>query len=278
MRQGNLPMPTVRIAPDLEMHCLIDDFTDPWRTPDTILLLHGNAESGAAWYGWVPHLARHFRVVRPDMRGYGNSTAMDRDFPWSIDVPIDDLIKLMDTLAIGRLHLVAAKIGGFIARRFAARFPERVMTLTVVGTPPPRYEVTARVTPLTTELEEQGVEHWARRTMTGRLGSQFPQEGIDWWIRLMSRTPVSSVICFIKNISSADITQDLRRIKCPTLVITTEGSALSSVEETRAWQVKIPRSELLVLPGDSYHVAASDPDRCAQETRDFILRARVDTA
>lgn len=41
-------MPTTRIAPDLEMHYLVDDYTDPWRDPETILLLHGNCESGAA--------------------------------------------------------------------------------------------------------------------------------------------------------------------------------------------------------------------------------------
>ena len=46
-------MPTVRIAPDPEMHYLVDDYTDPWRDPETILLLHGNCESGAAWFGWV---------------------------------------------------------------------------------------------------------------------------------------------------------------------------------------------------------------------------------
>ena len=68
-------MPTFQSTPDLEMHYEVNDFTDPWRTKETILLLHGNAESGAAWYGWVPTLARHYRVVRPDMRGFGRSTA-----------------------------------------------------------------------------------------------------------------------------------------------------------------------------------------------------------
>ena len=76
----------------------------------------------------------------------------------------------------------------------------------------------------------------------------------------------------MRNIHNADITADLPRIQCPTLVITTEGSGLGSVEETRAWQPKIPRSELLVLPGDSYHVAASDADRCAEAVLDFIAR------
>ena len=36
---------------------------------EPILLLHGNCESGEAWYAWVPQLARRYRVVRPDVRG-----------------------------------------------------------------------------------------------------------------------------------------------------------------------------------------------------------------
>jgi len=46
---------------------------------------HGNRESGAAWYGWVPTLARRYRVVRPDTRGFGKSTPVPRDFPWTLD-------------------------------------------------------------------------------------------------------------------------------------------------------------------------------------------------
>ena len=60
-------MPTLRVAPELELYYTVDDFTDPWTKPDTILMLHGNSESSAAWYGWVPQLARRFKVVRPDM-------------------------------------------------------------------------------------------------------------------------------------------------------------------------------------------------------------------
>jgi len=58
-------MPTLRIDSNLEMHYRVDD---PWTEPATIIMLHGNAESGAVWYGWVPHLARHYRVARPDGR------------------------------------------------------------------------------------------------------------------------------------------------------------------------------------------------------------------
>src|SRR5215510_7087498 len=266
-------MPTMRPTADLTMHYEINDFTDPWHDKETILLLHGNAESSAAWYGWVPHLARRYRVVRPDMRGFGASTPMPADYPWTLDALIDAFTRFMDMLEVSRFHLVGAKIGGTIARAFAARRGERVITLTVVGTPPPMREGAAERAPeLAAEFERDGVEHWARRTMAGRLVSTFPAEGVEWWIEFMGRTAVSTQIGFMKTIACADIRADLAQIRCPTFVITTDGSGLASVKETRAWQQQIPNSSLLVLPGNSYHVAASHAERCAEATLDFIAR------
>lgn len=266
-------MPSFDISSDARLHYEVDDFTDPWRRPANVLMLHGNAESGLAWYGWVPALARHYKVVRPDMRGFGASTPMPRDFPWTLDMIIEDYARLMDRLGIDRFHLVGAKIGGTIARAFAARRPDRVTTLTVVGTPPPlRAGAAERVPELTAAFERDGVEPWARETMGGRLGSQFPREGVEWWIRFMGQTAVSTQIGFMRTIACADIRADVPKIRCPTLVITTEGSGLASVAETRRWQEQIPNSKLLVLPGDSYHVAATHAERCAAETLDFISK------
>ena len=273
-------MPDIRIDPLLNMHYRVDDFTDPWCSAETVLMLHGNAESGAVWFGWVPHLARDFRVIRPDMRGFGDSTPMPRNFAWSLDVIVDDYVTLLRELDIPRVHLIGAKLGGTVARRFAARHPGLVDSLTVVGTPPPERDHVAANIPgwLEDFAQEHGVEHWARRTMSGRLGSRFAPEGVEWWTKLMGRTPASTQLGFMQTIPISNITADLPRIECPTLVVTTEGSALGSVETTRRWQEMIPHSRLLVLPGNSYHVAASDADQCARETRNFILETRASRA
>jgi 3-oxoadipate enol-lactonase len=265
-------MPTFDASPDLRMHYLVDDFTDPWTEPDPLVLLHGNAESSLAWYAWVPIVARRFRVVRPDMRGYGASTPMPRDFKWTLDVIIDDYARLMDWLGAQRFHLVGAKIGGVIARAFAARRPDRVRTLTVIGSPPPLRKGAERIPELTREFEIQGVEHWARRTMAGRLGDRFPAAGVEWWIKFMGRAPLSTLVGFNASINYSDIRADVPKIACPTLVITTTQSGLASVDETRAWQQEIQGSELLVIPGNSYHVAASDAAQCAQAVLDFVAR------
>jgi 3-oxoadipate enol-lactonase len=266
-------MANYRASADLDMHYRVDDFTDPWSKPATILMLHGNAESGLAWYAWTPKLARQYRVVRPDMRGFGESTAMPRDYPWTLDGLVADFCGLMDHLGVPRFHLVGAKIGGTIARAFAARRPERVVTLTVVGTPPPfRVGAAERVPELVRDFETHGVAYWARQNMSNRLGSAFPAEGFEWWTDFMGRTAVSTQLGFMGTIACADIRADVPKIACPTLVITTEQSGLGTVEEMRAWQQLIPDSELLVLPGNSYHVAATHADVAAEATLNFIAR------
>jgi 3-oxoadipate enol-lactonase len=266
-------MPSFRPTPDLDMHYEVDDFTDPWTKPETILMLHGNAESGLAWWAWVPQLARYYRVVRPDMRGFGQSSAMPRGFPWTLDRLIEDFCLLMDQVRVDRFHLVGAKIGGTVARAFAARRPERVKTLTVVGSPPPLREgVAEKVPEIVRMFEDHGVEYWARQNMANRLGSAFPQEGFDFWVKYMARTALSTQLGFMGTIACADIRDDIPKIKCPTLVITTQDSGLGSVAAMRAWQEQIPGSELVVFPGNSYHVAATHADVSADATLDFIKR------
>ena len=103
--------------------------------------------------------------------------------------------------------------------------------------------------------------------------SGFRAEGVEWWIKFMGRTPRVDP-------SSASMPRSTTRTSGPTcrrspvrrFVITTDESGLASVDETRAWQRTIPNSELLVVPGNSFHVAASDADRCARATLDFIDR------
>src|SRR5690606_14137980 len=124
------------------------------------------------------------------------------------------------------------------------------------------------------QIREQGVEPWVRETTEGRLGTSLPPPDIEWWVRLMSKTKASTLESFLRMVPTVDVTADLPRIQCPVLVITTTGSGLGSVESVRAWQETIPHSKLEVLRGDSYHVAATDPDKCASLVRAFFDRIK----
>ena len=267
-------MPTIKVDADLDLFYEVTDFAEPWREHETILLLHGNAESGAAWYGWMPELSRDYRVVRPDMRGFGRSTPMPRDHAWSLDRIVDDFIDLMDALRIDQFYLVGAKVGGTMALHLAARHPSRVKTVSVLSSPTRGEDGGDRYRSWVELIEKSGVEGWARETMAKRLGATFPPAGIEWWIQLMGSTAKSTQLGFIGAVPKVDITQDLLNIKCPAQIITTQDNPLYSVEKVRAWQQKMANSELLVLPGESYHVAATAPVACAKAVLDFIARHR----
>ncbi len=263
-------MSTIQVTPDLLMHYEVDDFAPPWTRHEAVLLLHGNAESGEVWYGWMPHLTPEFRVVRPDMRGFGCSTAMPADYPWSADRIVDDFVDLMDALRIDEFHVVGAKVGGSFAIHLAARHPARVKTLTVMSPPIRPGDSADRYLSWADQVRESGVETWARSTMTNRLGASFPPSGNEWWIQLMGRTARSTQIGFLSAVPKMDLTPDLPRIQCPTLVIASPGNALYPLEQVQSWQRQIRRSRLVTIPGDSYHLAATAPQECAEAFLQFV--------
>jgi 3-oxoadipate enol-lactonase len=266
-------MPTFTLSPGAELFYEVDDFTDPWSSPETIVFLHGLAETSVAWRPWVPHFARRYRTIRIDQRGFGNSTPMPEEFKWSIDVPADDLTRLADDLKLSSFHLVSAKFGGTVAMRFAAKYPERLKSLSVVSSPTSlRKSLGKQIPGWQALIKEEGVRSWAASTMNGRLGSDALPEATAWWIDLMGSAHPSTVAGIMRNLIEVDVTFDLPHIKCPTLVVTTTGSGLGSVEAVKDWQQLIPRSDLIVIKDDSYHVAAAKPDLCAKSVREFIDR------
>jgi len=104
---------------------------------------------------------------------------MPRDFPWTLDLLMDDCCRLMDTLGVERFQVIGAKIGGTIARAFAARRPARVRTLTVVGTPPPYRVGAAERAPALIQAFEQpgGASAGPRRAWAIALGVHFHHKG-----------------------------------------------------------------------------------------------------
>jgi pimeloyl-ACP methyl ester carboxylesterase len=92
----------------------------------------------------------------------------------------------------------------------------------------------------------------------------------EWWITEMGKSPQQVMEGIFRYVGTMDITALLPRITAPTLVITSDRSALAPVETVRKWQQQIPNSRLLVLPSDAYHLAAAHPEECAAAVLKFI--------
>lgn len=262
-------MPYLEIPPDFKLFYKIDDFTDAWARSETILLVHGFPENTEAWRGWVPYLARRYRVIRIDRRGFGQSGPVPKDFTYTNELFVDDLVRVIDHLAGEPVHVVGAKSGGITVGKLAALRPDLVKTITLVSTPVLPTDMRGWLE----HMEEHGMRSWARSTMPPRLGSKMPPAGVDWWVELMGTCAVSTAHAYARWVSTIDIRPDLEHIECPCLVISPDANApRRSRSYFEDYQKHIPNSELVAIPGDGYHPGASDPDTCARLTLDFISR------
>ena len=231
------------------------------------LFVHGFTENTEAWRAWVPHFSRRYRMIRIDQRGFGQSGAVPKDFQLTTDLYVDDLARVIQQVAGGSAHVVGGKSGGISVMALAAARPELVKTITVSCSP---------VTPPNAagwidEMERTSVRSWAKRTQRERMGSKMPEAGIDWWSDMMGLTPMSTVHAYMRWVGAIDIREDIKRIKCPTLVIGTD-TARRGKEVFEGWQRTIPNSELVMMKMDGYHAAGTDPDGTARVTLDFIAR------
>jgi pimeloyl-ACP methyl ester carboxylesterase len=96
-----------------------------------VVLLHGAFMDRRSWDHQLAPFARLFRVVRYDIRPFGESSRPEKAY----SVP-DDLLRLLDHLTIGRTHLVGHSFGGGVALDFALLHPDRVASLVLAASPP----------------------------------------------------------------------------------------------------------------------------------------------
>jgi len=263
-------MATARLPGDLVMHYDDDAFTDPWSTPETVILHHGNAKNARLWYAWVPLLAREFRVIRVDARGFGRSSVPPPGYPWSLEGFATDLIHLMDHLGIDKAHLIGETIGGTIALQVAYQFPERLRTVTTC-TSPYKFRGIQTYLDYYKIVQQQGVEAWVRQTADRRLepGRSDPRHHA-WYIQQMSQTAQHVVLETLAYLATVDLTPILPKIATPALVLVGERSALNTPDRAQSLASGLARGRLVEVPGASGYVQHSAPAECVAIWRDFV--------
>jgi 2-hydroxy-6-oxo-octa-2,4-dienoate hydrolase len=100
-----------------------------------VLLLHGSGPGVTAYANWrltIPTLATKLRVIAPDLAGFG-FTERPEGIVYGMDTWVDQAVGLLDALGIEKASLVGNSFGGGLALRLAARHPERVDRLVLMG-------------------------------------------------------------------------------------------------------------------------------------------------
>jgi pimeloyl-ACP methyl ester carboxylesterase len=129
------------------------------------ILLHGAFMDRGAWDLQVPALSPRFRVVRYDIRPFGESTIPEKPYKTT-----DDVLAVMEALKIDRAHLIGHSFGGGIAVDVALAHPERVASLVLVNS-----GVTGQQMPADEQKEAMAVFTAAR---------EGPDKAVAAWMRL----------------------------------------------------------------------------------------------
>jgi pimeloyl-ACP methyl ester carboxylesterase len=104
-------------------------------TGDPVVLIHGSGPGVTSYANWrlvLPALAENFRVLAPDMVGFGFSER-PTNIQYGVQTWADQVVGLMDTLELPTAHLVGNSFGGAIALRIATQHPDRVGKLVLMG-------------------------------------------------------------------------------------------------------------------------------------------------
>lgn len=242
---------TVSLNSGVSVYYKEDWLGAPWLDSDPVVLLHGNSETAEIWYGWVPRMAQRYRLFRPDLPGFGGSTAPS-NFEWSLANFARFLADFLDALGIQSAHIVGAKTGGAIAMQFAATYPQRTRSLVVASGP------FSALDPKT-ELNPQQI----------RLGSAATKEEMAYFDEMRDDMRPETKHQMTAMLASLSIENLLPHISTRSLIITSDRSALQSVETVLHYQSKIPNSRLLVLTSDAYHVAVANADECVTNVLAF---------
>ncbi len=263
-------MPTVMLQDNLEMYYDDDDYTDPWRTPETIVLHHGNAKNGRLWYAWVPLLGRQYRVIRLDARGFGRSTVPPAGYDWSLSGFANDLLGLLDHLELDKVHLIGETVGGTVALQFAWEHPERLHTVTTCTSPykfvgAPQYLENYNL------IKEQGIEEWIRRSADRRITPNPATAAHNqWYAEQMMQASPQVVMETLAYLANQDLSPILPEIHTPALALVAGDSDTNTPDRASGMAGLMPNCRLVAIPNATGYVQHSEPEKCVAAWREFI--------
>ena len=267
-------MQKFRASDGLDIAYALDDYTDPWKPADTLILIHAAMGSSKRFYAWVPHLAREFRVVRIDMRGHGQSGVPG---PRQLDQQrlVKDVVELADHVGATRFHVAGSSAGAIVAEKIAIDYPERVLSLAAfAGTGGIRHARQDQMS-WVKRAGEKGLAAFLRETIADRVDLEIAEPGfVDWFIAESGKTSVPVLERFVPMMREFVVIDDLHRIRCPVLAVAPGGDPIHPVDNYRALPDRIPGCEFIVYEGLPHNITDAVPDRCARDLKRFLLKHR----
>ncbi len=257
----------------------IDLYCELAGSGEPLLLLHGLGSSSLDWDEQIGVYAEHFRVIAPDLRGFGRSSKPPG--PYSIRLFGEDLIALLEQMNIERCHVLGFSMGGAIALQMATHASHRFSSMVLVNT-----------------LASFEIDHWRKQMFVlvriamarlvgmermARFGAKrlFPHAHQSHLRRRMierhrHNTP-HSYLAALHALRGWTVRDLLPRISVPTLVVAADRD-YSSVEGKAEFVAAMPDARLEVVHESRHGTPFDQSERFNKLVVEFLLEQMRQTA
>lgn len=245
---------------------------------ETLLLVHGMFTSARVWQRVIPRLAAQFRVIAPDLPGFGASEKPTR-YAFTREAYAETLCDLLAGVDAPRAHVVGHAMGGAIALTLAADHPEVVDRLAVINTLPARgpmpLQARLSLVPvvgsfLLKQFYTRAAFHGYFRDEVYAPDTRYDRAAVDAWFDAFD--PPEARECALRALrSAADVSAlgpRIAKVRAPTLVLWGERDRHGPVHMGRRLAYEIPgaRFEPIARAAHSPHEELPDA------TVDALLR------
>jgi len=247
-------------------------------TGDTVVFIHGLMLPSESFEAQVAALRGRYRVLTYDLRGQGKSEKTAEGL--TIDGLTSDAIVLIESLAQGPVHLVAFSMGTFIALRVAARRPELVRTLCLIGPSAeaedpsnmPKYK---RLIQFVRLFGPRPVAAQLMKILFGDTYLSAPDVAVARrrWLKVVQTLPRALHRAAAASAHRPAITDELKRIRAPTLVVSGEEDRPISPLKALAVQAGISGAAFVSFPATGHAVMIERPDAFNAALSSFLAGA-----
>jgi 3-oxoadipate enol-lactonase len=219
---------------------------------DALVLINSLGTDLRLWEPQIPELTKHFRVIRYDCRGHGESDVPP--IPATIDRLGADLIALLDCLHVDIAHLCGLSLGGITAL-WAAAYHRKRVGRAVFANASARFGTTQSWDERIRTVRAGGMNAISE-TVVGRfLGATFRAAHPDVTRRIIDMveaTPAEGYVAVCAALRDADLRDVVSRIRAPSLILAGELDQSAPLRQSEELHTAIAESELVVLPGAAH--------------------------
>jgi abhydrolase domain-containing protein 6 len=249
---------------------------------EPVLLLHGFGASADNWNRFAARLTKRYRVIAPDLPGWGQSTRLEAE-SYAYPMQVERLHQLVAQLGLKRFHLLGHSMGGFLASAYAARFPEEVITLGLLAphgvTEPQPSELALSVAAGDNWLVARSVAEFDR--LLNKVFARRPYLPKSVFKLLAAhaiRGSAKSAKIFAElQTNEPPLIERLCQIKAPTLIVWGDQDRVLNVSCAEVFRQGIKSSDLLVLPGIGHMPLVESARECASAWMAFVQESHRTT-